>query len=90
MVLESLACSGLRQHALLNLSRMHYLQHEHVAARKVSSFSIVLFITVLIYNIQFLTEAIEISRLAGDKETLQHCQGCVRHRTYIDSCLVMS
>jgi len=52
---------GLRQHALLNLSRMHYLQHEHVAARK------------------FLTEAIEISRLAGDKETLQHCQGLL-HR----------
>ncbi|KAF8478458.1 hypothetical protein DFH94DRAFT_749935 [Russula ochroleuca] len=53
--------SGVRQHALLNLSRMHYLQHEHVAARK------------------FLTEAIEISRLAGDKETLQHCQGLL-HR----------
>jgi len=52
---------GVRQHALLNLSRMHYLQHEHVAARK------------------FLTEAIEISRLAGDKETLQHCQGLL-HR----------
>jgi len=49
-----------------------------------------LFITVLIYDIQFLTEAIEISRLAGDKETLQHCQGCVCHRTYTDSCLVMS
>ncbi|KAI0283133.1 hypothetical protein BGY98DRAFT_1087979 [Russula aff. rugulosa BPL654] len=53
--------SGLRQHALLNLSRMHYLQHEYVAARK------------------FLTEAIEISRLAGDKETLQLCQGLL-HR----------
>jgi len=52
---------GMRQHALLNLSRMHYLQHEHTAARK------------------FLTEAIEISRLAGDKETLQHCQGLL-HR----------
>ncbi|KAI9458485.1 hypothetical protein F5148DRAFT_1001378 [Russula earlei] len=53
--------SGVRQHALLNLSRMHYLQHEHTAARK------------------YLTEAIEISRLAGDKETLQHCQGLL-HR----------
>jgi len=53
--------SGVRQHALLNLSRMHYLQHEYTAARK------------------FLTEAIEISRLAGDKETLQHCQGLL-HR----------
>ncbi|KAI0006228.1 hypothetical protein BJV74DRAFT_880515 [Russula compacta] len=53
--------SGVRQHALLNLSRMHYLQHEHTAARK------------------FLIEAIEISRLAGDKETLHHCQGLL-HR----------
>ncbi|KAN0140851.1 hypothetical protein V8E53_001295 [Lactarius tabidus] len=53
--------SGVRQHALLNLSRMHYLRHEHSAARK------------------FLVEAIEISRLAGDKETLQLCQGLL-HR----------
>ncbi|KAH8980949.1 hypothetical protein EDB86DRAFT_2978203 [Lactarius hatsudake] len=52
---------GVRQHALLNLSRMHYLRHEHSAARK------------------FLVEAIEISRLAGDKETLQLCQGLL-HR----------
>ncbi len=36
----NLARSGVRQHALLNLSRMHYLQHEHEAAHKVSSFSI--------------------------------------------------
>ncbi|KAH9027662.1 hypothetical protein EDB84DRAFT_1272610 [Lactarius hengduanensis] len=55
--------SGVRQHALLNLSRMHYLRHEHSAARKVV----------------FLVEAIEISRLAGDKETLQLCQGLL-HR----------
>jgi len=54
-------CSGVRQHALLNLSRMHYLQHEYTAARK------------------FLIEAIEISRLVGDKETLQHCQSLL-HR----------
>ncbi|KAF8258613.1 hypothetical protein EI94DRAFT_1621071 [Lactarius quietus] len=53
--------SGVRQHSLLNLSRMHYLRHEHSAARK------------------FLVEAIEISRLAGDKETLQLCQGLL-HR----------
>ncbi|KAI0273378.1 hypothetical protein BC834DRAFT_965918 [Gloeopeniophorella convolvens] len=26
--------SGVRQHALLNLSRMHYLRHEHAAAHK--------------------------------------------------------
>ncbi|KAI0306373.1 hypothetical protein B0F90DRAFT_1814283 [Multifurca ochricompacta] len=52
---------GMRQHALLNLSRMYYLRREHTAARK------------------FLIEAIEISRLAGDKETLQHCQGLL-HR----------
>lgn len=40
---------------------MHYVRHEHSAARK------------------FLVEAIEISRLAGDKETLQLCQGLL-HR----------
>lgn len=27
---------GLRQHSLLNLARLHYLRHEHVACRKVS------------------------------------------------------
>lgn len=27
--------SGLRQHALLNLARMHYLHNEFTAARKV-------------------------------------------------------
>ena len=32
---SGLSCSGVRQHALLNLSRMHYLRHEHSAARKV-------------------------------------------------------
>ncbi|KAI0316674.1 hypothetical protein OF83DRAFT_1172648 [Amylostereum chailletii] len=53
--------SGLRQHALLNMSRMHYLRHEHAAARK------------------FLAEAINVSRTANDKETLQHCQSLL-HR----------
>ena len=28
--------SGVRQHALLNLIRMHYVRNEFVAARKVS------------------------------------------------------
>ena len=27
--------SGLRQHALLSLARMHWLRHEYVACRKV-------------------------------------------------------
>ncbi|KAI0064595.1 hypothetical protein BV25DRAFT_1822992 [Artomyces pyxidatus] len=53
--------SGIRHHALLNLSRMHYLRHEFAATRK------------------FLTEAIEISRAAGDHWGLQHCQSLL-HR----------
>lgn len=33
----STVSSGFRQHALLNLVRMHYLRQEHVAARKVGA-----------------------------------------------------
>ncbi|KAI0046097.1 hypothetical protein FA95DRAFT_1560450 [Auriscalpium vulgare] len=46
--------SGTRQHALLNLARMHYLRHEYAASR------------------QYLTEAIEIARIANDHWGLQH------------------
>ncbi|KAF9040419.1 hypothetical protein BDZ89DRAFT_1060507 [Hymenopellis radicata] len=47
--------SGLRQNALLNLVRMHYLRNEYDAARKI------------------LLEAVQVSRIAGDKVVLQHC-----------------
>ncbi|EIN07406.1 hypothetical protein PUNSTDRAFT_105115 [Punctularia strigosozonata HHB-11173 SS5] len=44
-----------RQHAMLNLIRLHYVRSEYTAARKL------------------LQEAIAVSRISGDRVTLQHC-----------------
>ncbi|KIL69717.1 hypothetical protein M378DRAFT_68525 [Amanita muscaria Koide BX008] len=49
--------SGVRQHALLNLVRVHYTRGEYDAAWKV----------------RLLAEAIIVARTSGDKITLQHC-----------------
>ncbi|EGN92472.1 hypothetical protein SERLA73DRAFT_99306 [Serpula lacrymans var. lacrymans S7.3] len=53
--------SGVRQHALLNLVRMHYIRGESVAARQVRRY------------IHLLQEAIAVARTSGDRITLQHC-----------------
>ncbi|KAF9270017.1 hypothetical protein L218DRAFT_849491 [Marasmius fiardii PR-910] len=58
--------SGLRQHGLLNLCRMHFIRGEFSAARKVSS-------------LLLLLEAINVSRTFGDKLTLQQCMSLL-HR----------
>ncbi|KII88563.1 hypothetical protein PLICRDRAFT_110769 [Plicaturopsis crispa FD-325 SS-3] len=59
--------SGFRQHAVLNLVRMHYIRQEYPAARKVA--------------IQFHIglKAIAVARTSGDKITLQHCIS-LKHR----------
>ena len=70
---------------------MHYLRHEHSAARKVIARPWSFFATSLtLTSFQFLVEAIEISRLEGDKETLQLCQGFVCFCIYGDPFLTMS
>ncbi|KIY50891.1 hypothetical protein FISHEDRAFT_37690 [Fistulina hepatica ATCC 64428] len=68
--------SGLRQHAILNIVRMHYVREEYDAAREVSH--LLLQGGALAISLKFLQEAVTTARTEGDKLTLQHCLALLR------------
>lgn len=65
------ASREMRQHALLNLVRMHICTGHVVAARKVFLFSTMT--KFMLTMIQLLREAITVSRTSGDNFVLQQC-----------------
>ncbi|KAJ3998566.1 hypothetical protein F5050DRAFT_1869137, partial [Lentinula boryana] len=74
--------SGVRQLALLNLVRHHYLHEEYSAGRKVCPpFA---YFTFILSLCQLLSEAIDVSRTSGDKVTLQQCISLLRRFPSVD------
>lgn len=65
--------SGLRQHALLHLVRVHYIRGEYAAARQVSS--VPKFLTYEDSQVltKYLTAALSTARICGDKPVIQQC-----------------
>lgn len=70
-------CSGMRQLALLNLARMHYIHREFPACQKVLTTSCSAWNYDPICSSQLLHEAINVARSHNDRLTLQHCLGYV-------------
>jgi len=62
---------GIRQYALLNLLRMHYINNEFEAARQVRSLTELYELHTKVP--QLLNEAVDVSRTYLDKLTLQQC-----------------